>query len=104
MKITLHPVRRDERLMLSREGDALMANGQKLDFSGVPDGAILPQDAITCDWIAGDVTREDGVLTVPMFLPHGPDAPEATRFPQPITLIGDGPVDLPPHTTPEDAT
>ncbi len=31
-----------------------------------------------------------------IILPHGPDAPEATRFPEPISVKGDGPVDLPP--------
>jgi hypothetical protein len=42
-----------------------------------------------------------GVLTVPLILPHGGDAPEATRFPAPIDA-GDGPVALPPYNAPED--
>ena len=37
------------------------------------------------------VTDADGPVTLP---PH--DAPEATRFPEPITVTTDGPVTLPP--------
>ena len=106
MNLTLSPVRRDETLTVSRAGDVLTINGENFDFSGVPDGATLPRDAIASDWIAGDVTREGGVLTVPLILPHGAvpaDRAEdmaATMFPEPITLTGDGPVDLPAHSLP----
>ena len=34
--------------------------------------------------------------------PHGANAPEATRFPAPLTPTKDGPVDLPPTDLPQD--
>jgi hypothetical protein len=47
------------------------------------------------------VSRDaDGLLTVPVILPHGPDAPEARRFPAPLLVTADGPVALPPFDAP----
>lgn len=102
MKITLSPMRRDDRLSLSKVGDTLTINGEALDFSGLPNGATLPREAIDCGWIAGNVERDEtGGLTVPLVLPHGMSAPDKTRFPGCITVTEDGPVDLPPHDTEE---
>jgi hypothetical protein len=96
MNITFSPVRRDDRLVLSKSGEVLTVNGTDLDFGPLPAGALLPRDAIGCDWIAGDVERDAaGALTVPLILPHGPDAPEAARFPAPLTDVADGAVTLP---------
>lgn len=102
MQLTFSPM-----LMPARQwsatvaGDTLTIDGVALDFAPLPPGAILPRAAIACDWIAGDVVRDaDGTLTVPLILPHGPCAPEARRFPQPIDA-GDGPVDLPDFDSPE---
>ncbi len=97
MKLTFSPMRRDDPLIVSRTGDVLTLNGDILDFGPLPDGATLPRDAIDCDWLADDVTRESGVLTVPLILPHGANAPKATRFAGPITLTSDGPVPLPTY-------
>ena len=103
MKLTFSPVRMDATLTASVDGDVLTLNGEALDFGPLPKGATLPRAAIPCDWIAGDVTRDDdGNLTVPLILPHGGDAPMETLFPAPIDA-GDGDVELPPHTAPEDA-
>ncbi len=101
MNITPIPCRRDDMLTVSRNGDILTFNDEVLDFAALPDGATLPQSATGCDWIAGDVTRTGGVLSVPIILPHGANAPEATRFPAPINVTTDGPVALPPYS--EDA-
>src|SRR6056297_3952892 len=103
MKLILSPTRMDEALTMTRTGDVLTLNGEALDFGPLPEGATLPKEAIDSQWIAGDVTREDGVLTVPVILPHGANAPEATRFPEPITLTGDGPVSLPAYDLEEGA-
>ncbi|MGX0876212.1 hypothetical protein ACSSV4_000887 [Roseovarius sp. MBR-154] len=97
MQITLSPSRRDTALELSRNGDTLTINGETFDFSPLPDGASLPTEAIGSDWFAGPVERVGGVLRLTLILPHGANAPEATRFPAPITLTGDGPVSLPPY-------
>lgn len=100
MHIIFSPSRRDEALTLSRTGDALEINGETFDFSVVPNGATLPKSAIACDLISGPVERDvAGNLTVRLILPHGANAPETARFPDPITLTCDGPVDLPTQTT-----
>lgn len=99
MKITLSPQRRTDTLTVSRSGDTLTINGETFDFSPLPEGATLPQEAIGSDWFAGPVERVGGVLHVALVLPHGANAPEQTRFPAPITLTGDGPVALPPYET-----
>lgn len=101
MQITLSPIRMDEPLAAQVAGDVLTLNGEVLDFSPLPDGALLPRDAIDCDWIAGDVRREAGVLIVPLLLPHGGNPPPETLYPQPLS-VGDGPVPLPPRDMPPD--
>ena len=101
MILTLSPVRMDDTLTASVAGDVLTLNGTALDFGPLPNGATLPRHAVDNPWIAGDVSRDmAGVLTVPLILPHGGDAPEATRFPAPIDA-GDGPVPLPPYNAEE---
>jgi len=102
MHITLSPVRNDETLTASREGDKLTLNGETLDFSPLAEGETLPaDDAIDSPWIVGDVTRTDGVLNITLRLPHGANAPEETRFPEPIIDPPDGEIALPPHSNPE---
>lgn len=103
MKITFSPMRRDDTLTLSRTGDILTINGEAFDFSAVSDGATLPRDAVACEWLASDVERIGGVLHLMLILPSGPNATEETRFPQPITVTADGPIDLPPHSIEEAA-
>ncbi|NUB46512.1 hypothetical protein GEU84_019135 [Fertoebacter nigrum] len=98
MHLTFAPMRHDMPLVLRRHGDRLCVNGAELDLSGIPEGAVLPRAAVACDWLAGDIERRDGILHLVLILPHGPDAPEATLFPAPILLTGDGPVTLPPYT------
>jgi hypothetical protein len=95
MKITLSPQRRDDTLQVSKSGDTLTINGVEYDFSVVPDGATLPQDAVDCAWIASDVERIGGVLHLTLILPHGADASYAARFPSPLTDPVDGLLELP---------
>lgn len=95
MHITLSPQRSDDALQISTAGDVLTLNGVALDFTQLPEGATLPRSAIVCDWIAGDVQRINGVLHVPLLLPIAADSGEAARFPEPITVTIDGPVELP---------
>lgn len=101
MQISLCPRRHSAPLSLTITGDTLSFDGTELDLSGIPDGASLPRDAVDCEWFASGIERIDGVLHFALFLPHGPDAPEATRFPVGITIIKDGPVPLPPFNSPE---
>lgn len=95
MNISFSPLRSDSTLTLSRQGEALILNGETFDFADLPEGARLPQQAIACDWFAGDVTRTNGALQITLVLPHGPQAPHATRFPQQVTDPADGAIPLP---------
>jgi hypothetical protein len=95
MKIILSPQRRDDTLTVTKQGDTLTINGTAYDFSVVPDGATLPKDATDCAWLASDVERIDGVLHLTLLLPHGANASQAARFPQPIINPADGVLELP---------
>jgi hypothetical protein len=97
MHITLTPARSDVPRRLHRAGDVLTVDGERFDFSGLPDGATLPRDAVQADWLASDVERVAGVLRLTVILPHGADAPDATRFPAPVIDPPDGDIALPPH-------
>ena len=101
MKIILSPIRTDETLTASRDGEMLTLNGETFDFSPLGEGETLPADAIDSPWIVGDVTRTDGALHITLRLPHGANAPEETRFPEPIIDPPDGEIALPPHSLPE---
>lgn len=97
MQLVFSPIRMDGELTIHVAGNVLTLNGTAIDLSGVPNGGTLAQGDIASDWIAGDVTRDtDGLLTVPVLLPHGPNAPEARRFPASADVDEDGPVALPP--------
>jgi hypothetical protein len=95
MKIKLSPKRRDDTLTVTKQGDTLTINGTAYDFSVIPDGATLPKDATDCAWLASDVERIDGVLHLTLLLPHGANASQAARFPQPIINPADGVLELP---------
>ena len=95
MKITLSPQRRDDTLEVIKAGDTLTINGVDYDFSVVPEGATLPQDAVDCTWLASDVERVDGVLHLTLILPHGEYASYAARFPAPFVDPADGVLEFP---------
>ena len=99
--LTLHPVRMDIPLTARVAGDTLFLDGVPYDFAPLPEGGALPAEATGSEWVVGDILRRDGALHIGLVLPHGPDAPEETRFPMAITMVADGPVPLPPHTSPE---
>ena len=101
MHIKLSPIRTDRTLLASRSGDTLTINGETFDFAPLEEGETLPADAIDSPWIVGDVTRTDGALHITLRLPHGANAPEETRFPEPIIDPPDGETALPPHSNPE---
>lgn len=97
MKLNLMPTRTEERPTITRSGDTLTIDGEAFDFAGVTEGATLPAEAIASDWFTGPVERIGGVINLTLRLPHGPNAPVATRFPVPITLTQNGPVSLPAY-------
>lgn len=87
--ITPSPMRRDDTLTVSVSGDVLVLNGVALDL-----GTYTADPEAPHDWIVGQPVQDAGVWYVTLILPHGADAPEATRFPTPITVTADGPVAL----------
>jgi hypothetical protein len=99
MDLILSPIRMDAPpLTASVVGDVLTLNGAALDFSALANGAQIEAEATGSAWIAGAVTRDaGGVLTVLLLFPIGPDAPEESRYPVPITATG-GAVNLPPYS------
>lgn len=95
-KINLSPVRADETVStVSKLGAALIINSEEFDFGFLDDGDTLPRSAITSGEIHSDVIRNGDVIELTLRLPHGPDAPESVRFPQPILVEQDGPITLP---------
>jgi hypothetical protein len=97
MKINLSAQRRDDQYTLAVSGDTLIINGETFDFTPVDEGDILEAEAITSEYIVGNVTRTEGQLQITLILPHGYPAPESTRFPEPIVNPPDGPVTLPAY-------
>lgn len=95
MIINLSPARSDSRISVSVNGDTISINEEPFDFSPLQDGDTLPRQAINSPWFADDVKRIDGILHVKLVFPHGAYAGEAARFPAPITVIQDGPIQLP---------
>lgn len=95
MKINLSPQRRDDTLTVIKQNDTLTINGTAYDFNQLPDGALLPADAVDCEFIVNSVNRINGQLELTLLLPHSANASEAARFPQPIIDPDDGELELP---------
>lgn len=95
MIINFSPIRMDETLQVSLKGDIITLNGEDFDFSPIPEGATLPSKAVKSNWITGDIKRSYGVIELTLILPHGSNAPETTRFPEPMKVYGDGVVMIP---------
>lgn len=101
MIISFSPQRRDDALTVSKNGETLTINGDLVDMTGIPDGATLPAEAISGEWIVGPIERIDDVLHVTLLLPHGPSPSQAVAFPEPVTVTADGPVAVPHDPEPE---
>lgn len=95
MKLHFSPIRSDDTLVLERQGDTLIANGEAFDFSPLTEGESLPAQAVASQWFVGPVSRRGGVLELTVLLPHGANAPPEQRSPEAIDLTCDGLVALP---------
>ncbi|MDW0357719.1 hypothetical protein Q8G38_00145 [Halomonas venusta] len=96
MIITIKPQVRDTRPTFEVEGDALIIDGDKYDFSPLPDGAILPEDAIGSEWFPTDVKRVNDTLHITLIVPFSPWQREVLTG-QKIVIENpaDGPLPLP---------
>ncbi len=95
MRIRLSPQRRDDALVVSKTGDVLIINGEVFDFSVIPDGAMLPADAISTEYVTGGIERVSGDLHLTLMLPHGENPPQHVAFPEPIINPPDGLLEFP---------
>lgn len=97
--IKLSPVRSDISMpYIFKMGTTITIDNQDFDFGFLNDGDVLPNSAVASNTICSDVTRVGDTIELTIRLPHGPDAPEYVRFPQPILVEQDGPITLPGET------
>ncbi|WP_205665478.1 hypothetical protein [Georhizobium profundi] len=99
MRISFSPQLRSDALTLEiTSGDRLRINGELFNFDPLGEGDTIPAGATPCDWIIGPVDRIDGEVCLTVILPHG-EAPEPWQaFPEPLTVIEPGPIDIPSNT------
>ena len=96
LKLNLSPVRSDEaQPLVEWTAPKLMLDSVEYDLSELPDGATAQHPVL------GKVSREGDDYELTLKLQHGTNAPETTRFPEPITVTTNGPVKLPIYNTPE---
>lgn len=81
----------------SVEGYAITINGSTFDFSPLEKGYELSLEAIGSELFADKaVMSVDGTLSVTLLMPYDEaTATDAIRFPAPVTVTTNGPVDIP---------
>ena len=87
MKITFIPQRNDSQLTLSISGETVTINNMDYDLSVIPDGASIHSSATDCEFIFGDMSRNNGELEIMVILPHGADPHRAIAFPDAVTMV-----------------
>ena len=90
MTLRLSPQRSDKNVTYALNGETLTINDNAIDLSG--DWSKLEPDTEgeslepTGYLLAGERNPETGEITLTVRAPHGPNAPESERFPEPIEL------------------
>ena len=96
LTLNLSPVRSDKpQPTVTYVSPVLTVDNVDYDLSKLPDGATAKHPVL------GTVERSGNDYELTLRITHGSNAPEATRFPEPIAVTVDGPVDLPIYNTPE---
>ena len=90
MTLNFSPQRSDAPITYKVSGTDLEINGMPVDLSGdwvklEPDEEGDPLES-TGYLKAGERDPETGEITLTVRAPHGPNAPESERFPEPIEL------------------
>lgn len=88
--INLNPVRSEIETQISWVEPVLTVNNQPYDLSLLEDGATAMGHPVL-----GDVIRTGNDYQCTVILGHGKNAPQATRFPEPLTITQDGIIALP---------
>lgn len=92
-KISFSPVLSADDLAIEKQGSTLVINGDPMDFSDLVDGAGYPPEALENPALEGGVERVDGEIRLTVILPYF--MPGHFETPPPITVINDGPIELP---------
>lgn len=96
MIISLSPQICDLRVPdIERDGDALIIDGTRFDFSQLAEGDALAREATASPYFAGEVRRQDGQVLVPILFPIDELASNEMRFPVPFVDPPDGRLELP---------
>ena len=96
LKINLSPVRSDElQPEVFYVAPVITVDSVNYDLSELPEGATAKHPVL------GTVERSGNDYELTLLITHGLSAPESTRFPEPLTVTVDGPVELPLYNTPE---
>ena len=95
MKIILKPSRRDDTLIVIKNGETLNINGEDFVLSPIGEGDTLPLSAFSSDWFAGPVERINGEIILNLILPNPWNYSQAQAFPIPLENIPDGLVEFP---------
>lgn len=95
MIIKLSPQRRGGNLAITKNGDVLTINGIDYDFSPLPDGAILPAEAVGCEFVIGAVERINGEISIKFLFPIPENYSQEQAFPADLIDVQDGDVELP---------
>lgn len=93
--IMLSPIRSDMVLSVSRKGETLIVNGQRIACAALMEGDRIALDTVGCEMLVSDIVATQGAIRLTLLFPHGPGAPEGLLFPDPLTLTKDGPAALP---------
>ena len=96
LTINLSPVRSDNsQPEVFYVVPVLTVDNVDYDLSELPEGATAKHPVL------GTVERSGNDYELTLLITHGFSAPESTRFPEPLTVTVDGPVELPLYNTPE---
>lgn len=90
IKINLNPVRSETETKISWIAPILAVNNEPFNLSLLEDGATASGHPVL-----GDVTRVGNDYQCTVVLGHGKNAPQTTRFPEPLTIAQDGIIELP---------
>ncbi len=90
IKINLSPVRSETETQASWATPVLTVNNEPYDLSALEDGATHSGHPVL-----GEVSRTGDDYECTLMLSHGKKAPEATRFPAPLTVTQNGVIELP---------
>lgn len=85
MRFMFSPQRSDAALLLTVSGETISINGLTYDLSVITEGATLPASATDCPFLSGDISRDNGELTLTLILPHGANPHDAIAFPAPVS-------------------